>query len=590
MWARPKGCGDVHALRDPLRPQPDEGAYRRLLVTPPLVACLAAMTTAQRAAFTGALADDDLAVLEEALAEAEAEHAAAADEAHQARIDESLRERYARWFVDPAAFAREAFSWPAGAELYPYQPKALRTLVADRRLALRSLHGAAKTATASFAVLWFIVTREQRNADWKVVTTASVWRQLKEFLWPEIHKWEKRLRWDLLGMEPWRKGRESLDMAITLGHGSAFAAASNEPAKLEGAHADQLLFVLDEAKTIPAETFDAAEGALSGAGSKPGVDAYAFALSTPGVPAGRFWSICTRQAGTEPWRTQHITLAEAVEAGAVTQEWADSCQRLWASTPGIYANRVLGEFAEDEDGVIPLSWYEAAVERWNATHRDADAEAATPTHAGADIARSGRDSTVVALVAGDCVLRLVRPGSGDSIEVASKVARTVGAGVHGPFVMVDADGVGAGVYDQLMQLREIRQRCAPFHANSSTSHRDRSGELGFVNLRSAAWWFVREALEPAFGATLALPPDDLLMGDLVAPHWELRNVAGRPCIFVEPKPDIAKRIGRSTDSGDSVVMALWGRMVHAGRVIRPSVRTASNGDRSLTGDLLEVSF
>lgn len=54
-------------------------------VTPPLFARLAAMTTAQRAAFTAQLADDDLAVLEEALAEAEAERAAASELAEMER-------------------------------------------------------------------------------------------------------------------------------------------------------------------------------------------------------------------------------------------------------------------------------------------------------------------------------------------------------------------------------------------------------------------------------------------------------------------------------------------------------------------------
>ena len=40
--------------------------------------------------------------------------------------------------------------------------------------------------------------------------------------------------------------------------------------------------------------------------------------------------------------------------------------RQWGRDCAIYANRVLGEFhASDEDSVIPLSWVEAAVERWH---------------------------------------------------------------------------------------------------------------------------------------------------------------------------------------------------------------------------------
>ena len=45
------------------------------------------------------------------------------------------------------------------------------------------------------------------------------------------------------------------------------------------------MFVFDEAKAIPAGTFDACEGAFSGAGEGGG-EAFALALSTPGQPAG----------------------------------------------------------------------------------------------------------------------------------------------------------------------------------------------------------------------------------------------------------------------------------------------------------------
>jgi hypothetical protein len=83
--------------------------------------------------------------------------------------------------------------------------------------------------------------------------------------------------------------------------------------------------------------------------------------------------------------------------------------------------------------------------------------------------------------------------------------------------------------------------------------KDRSEELGFANLRSAAWWGLRERLDPAFGATLALPPDDRLTGDLMAPKWRMLS-GGK--IQVESKADIVKRLGRSPDDGDAVMMVL----------------------------------
>ena len=54
--------------------------------------------------------------------------------------------------------------------------------------------------------------------------------------------------------------------------------------------------------------------------------------------------------------------------------------------------------------------------------------------------------------------------------------------------------------------------------------------------------------------TLALPPDDELIGDLCAVHKKDQS-DGK--VMAESKKEIRSRIGRSTDRGDSVVMALW---------------------------------
>jgi hypothetical protein len=117
--------------------------------------------------------------------------------------------------------------------------------------------------------------------------------------------------------------------------------------------------------------------------------------------------------------------------------------------------------------------------------------------------------------------------------------------------IVDVIGVGGGVVDR---LRELKIAVVAFNASEATDHKDRSKELGFLNKRAAAWWRLREMLDPAFGPELALPPDDLLTGDLTAPHWFVRSGAK---IQIESKDEIKKRLGRSPDSGDAVVQAVW---------------------------------
>ncbi len=65
---------------------------------------------------------------------------------------------------------------------------------------------------------------------------------------------------------------------------------------------------------------------------------------------------------------------------------------------------------------------------------------------------------------------------------------------------------------------------------------------------------MRELLDSELGEPIALPDDELLIGDLTAPHS--RVVAGGK-IQVESKDDIRKRLGRSTDSADAVIQAFW---------------------------------
>jgi hypothetical protein len=82
----------------------------------------------------------------------------------------------------------------------------------------------------------------------------------------------------------------------------------------------------------------------------------------------------------------------------------------------------------------------------------------------------------------------------------------------------------------------------------------REGKLKFYNMRAEGWWRLREELNPdqQFGSTIALPPDPSIKADLAAPHWELTPRG----IKVEDKNDIRKRLGRSPDDGDAIVMAL----------------------------------
>jgi hypothetical protein len=143
----------------------------------------------------------------------------------------------------------------------------------------------------------------------------------------------------------------------------------------------------------------------------------------------------------------------------------------------------------------------------------------------------------------------------DGQHVASLVLAT-GAGT--PAVAhVDVIGIGSSVFDQLNDFRpETGSSLMPalgINFGAPTKMTDRTHKLPMANIRAAAYWRLREALDPAGHPTLMLPPDRELLADLTAPRWQLRT--GK--VYIESKEEIKERIGRSPDCGDAVALGYF---------------------------------
>jgi len=452
------------------------------------------------------------------------------------------RTRLARWINSPVAWADECLN----VQLTGYQGEVLNAIVQKKRVALRGPHGLGKSFLGAIVVNWFATTRDLVGLEWKIITTASAWRHLEVYLWPEIHKWADRIDFATLGRAPYNPRTELLDLRLKLNHGAATAVASNTPERIEGAHADELLYLLDEAKIIPPATWDSVEGAFSGAGTDTAQNAYALAMSTPGPPSGRFYDIHRRAPGYEDWWTRHVTLAEAIASGRISRLWAEQRRLQWGEDSAVYHNRVLGEFhASDEDSVIPLAWLEAAIERWYDWDRAGRPSPGGPLWTGIDVGRGGDDS-VLALRDG-WAITLTGNRRRDTMSQVGEVQGLAGRAI------VDVIGVGAGVYDR---LREVGARPLAYTGSGKTGHRDRSGKYGFVNVRSAAYWNLRELLDPAYEPVLALPPDDLMISDLTTPTWEITS-GSPPKYKILAKDKVVEVLGRSSDRGDAIAMAMW---------------------------------
>jgi len=198
---------------------------------------------------------------------------------------------------------------------------------------------------------------------------------------------------------------------------------------------------------------------------------------------------------------------------------------------------------DDPWQIIPRAWVRAAMDRWQ------DGPVGPMTALGVDVARGGRDRTVLVARHGQWFAPLrVYPGSRtpDGPAVAALVTGAVGDA--NPVVNVDVIGVGASVYDHLRD----RFDTVGVNFGEGSDELDRSGRLTFANVRAQAYWQMREALDPANGAEIALPDDPALLAELCTPRWTMRARG----IQVESKVEIVKRTGRSPDLADAVVLAL----------------------------------
>lgn len=208
---------------------------------------------------------------------------------------------------------------------------------------------------------------------------------------------------------------------------------------------------------------------------------------------------------------------------------------------------------EDEaNQCIPTSWIRAAQDRW----QERPPDGIPMCSIGVDCSGGGEDPMVMAprfdgwyqpliTVEGSEIPR-DRAGSWSAGRVLTERR-------DGALVVVDmGGGYGGPLYEHLM-ANEID--CHPYKGAEATIRRSKDKKLGFVNVRSGAYWTFREALDPdqPGGSPIALPPSRALLAELAAPTFEVTPRG----IKVEKKEDVCDRLGRSTNEADAVVMAWW---------------------------------
>ena len=431
--------------------------------------------------------------------------------------------------------------------------------VADNPLtSVRSGHGVGKSAVESWLIIWFLSTRPYP----KIPCTAPTKHQLYDILWAEVSKWlrnnpvlEKDIIWT----------QEKVFMRGYREEWFAVARTASKPDALQGFHASHVLYIIDEASGVDDKVFEPILGALTTGGSR------LFMAGNPTKLTGFFFD--SHHKNRAQYHTMHI---DGRDSSRVDETFVQTIIEMFGEDSDVFRVRVAGDFPRAlPDSFIPMEWAERA------------SEAPAPKIArafrvdiGIDVARYGDDSSVMCPVLDKRVQE--EPEiyhHNDTMELVGRAVQLIKRyALAQPwaeiYVKIDCDGLGVGVFDRLMELREQiteeveKQRAQlyagdndpppPFELEIYECHFGGEGgtvsdsdPVSYQNSTGLMWGTVREALRTQ---TLKLWPDDKQISQLSNRKYTV-NSNGK--IELEKKEAMKKRGLSSPDMGDALALALY---------------------------------
>ena len=422
--------------------------------------------------------------------------------------------------TDPVLFVKEVL----GVEPDEWQQDFLNAVASgERKISIRSGHGVGKSTTASWAMLWFLLTRYPV----KVVVTAPTSAQLYDALFAELKRWVKELPQPIQELLDVKQERIELKASATEAFISARTSRAEQPEALQGVHSDNVMLVADEASGVPEAVFEAAAGSMSGH------NALTILLGNPVRSSGFFFD--THNRLKDEWWTKRVS---CVDSKRVSKEYVDDMKSRYGEESNAFRIRVLGEFPRsDDDTIIPMELLESA------KHRDTRAYEDAPIIWGLDVARFGSDSSVLCKRQSNVVHTLERWRNLDLMQLTGAVVAQYEACDHKnrpSEILVDSIGLGAGVVDR---LRELRLPARGINVSESPA-------MGgtYLNLRAELWHKAKAWLEKR---DCKIPNNEDLIGELATVRYTFTS-NGK--IKIESKDDIRRRGLKSPDMADAFVL------------------------------------
>lgn len=452
----------------------------------------------------------------------------------------------------PSPYVTDPVGWiqnRLGAHVWSKQADIARSVLDNRRTAVKSCHNSGKSWLAARIAAWWIDVHPPGEAF--VVSTAPSYAQVHAILWEEIRAAAKtaKARNDPLPGKVFLSDEWKLDDGTLVGWGRKPADADEHG--FHGIHRRYVLALLDEACGVPAQLWTAVEAITTGKHCR------ILAIGNPDDPATEFGSVCKPGSG---WNTIRVSafdcpnftdepFPDSLRDLMLDPDWVEDKKRRWGEESPRYVAKVLGDFPDiGEDILFPPSMIIAAQER----------SLAPGNHSilGVDVARFGSDRTIFALAQWPKVRIVGDHGKQDTMETTGRAIAAVREYAVNE-IRVDGVGVGGGVVDRLV---EQGHNVVDMQAGASAIDSEH-----FANARAEWFWGLRERFEA--GDADIDPDDDELAAQLGSLKYKYTS---RGQVLIESKDDIRKRKLPSPDKADAIMLAA-ARVIPTGVIVEDEV-------------------
>ena len=432
----------------------------------------------------------------------------------------------------PTAFVKDIIQATPDKE----QAKILESVAKNQLTTVRSGHGVGKSTVEAWVVIWFLLTRPFP----KIPCTAPTQHQLFDILWAEISKWIRNnpiLQKDLI----WTK--EKVYIKGYPEEWFAVARTASKPDALQGFHAEEVLYIIDEASGVDDKIFEPVLGALSTSGAR------LLMCGNPTQLSGFFYD--SHHKNRASYATFHI---DGRNSSRVSQDFVQTIIRMYGENSDVFRVRVAGEFPlQEEDIFIPLSLVEHSI----------IPQKPTLLHIGADIARFGDDKTVIGYKANEKVTFYKKRRGQDTMKTADDIV-LLGEQLVQKYqptepipIKIDDGGVGGGVVDRLRQIKRNQPERFWWMEIYPVKFGQRIQHKHYYDSTTYMMAVVKKLLQPydeqgnPKPIELILPDDDDMAAQLSGRKYFLTENSK---IKIESKKEMKKRGRPSPDEADCILL------------------------------------